>query len=61
MALPPLHAFAAAIDRYNLPGEPTAANLAGSAGTDTVPFHRPCSAYYAGGANEPKTWLADLQ
>jgi len=39
----------AAIDRYLLPAGPTAANL-----PDTVPFHRPCSAYCAGSANNSK-------
>ena len=55
-------AAAAAVDRYHLPAGPTAANLqqpgllpwahAGTdSRTDTVPFDRPCSAYYAGSAN----------
>jgi len=44
----------AAIDRYRLPAGPVAANPrhAAAAGewdrrTDTVPFHRPCCAYYS--------------
>ena len=48
----------AAYDRYLLPAGPTAANPshAAAAGewdrrTDTVPFHRPCAAYYTGSAN----------
>jgi len=51
----------AAIDRYLLPAGPTAANLphAAAAGewdrrTGTVPFHRPCAAYYTGSANNSK-------
>ena len=55
-------AAAAAVDRYHLPAGPTAANLqqpglllwthAGTdRRTDTVPFDRPCSAYYARSAN----------
>ena len=48
----------AAIDRYLLLAVPTAGNQQqrSAAGewdrrqTDTVPLHRPCSAYYAGGA-----------
>ena len=53
-------AAAAAVDRYFLPAGPTAANLQQrvcccghmlgqtDGRTDTVPFHRPCSACYAG-------------
>ena len=53
----PSQAAAAAIDRYLLLAGPTAAGLLlwARAGTDrrtdTVPFHRPCSAYYADSAN----------
>ena len=61
---PHSHAAAAPIDRYLLPAGPSAANLQqrvccrGSVlgqtdrRTDTVPLHRPRSAYYAGSAND---------
>ena len=42
----------AAIDRYLLPAGPTAANPQTDRRTDTVLFHRPCSAYYVGSANK---------
>ena len=59
---PPSHAAAAAIDHL-LPAGRIAANPPHDAAaeewerqtdswTDTVPFHRPCSAYYAGSARE---------
>jgi len=59
----PLHSAAVRIDLYFLPAGPTAANpqqrlcccgpMQGQTDrrTDTVPFHRPCSAYYTGRAN----------
>jgi len=53
---PPL---SAAIDQYLLPAGPTAANPPHAAAvgkwdrqTDTIPFHRPCPAYYAGSDNK---------
>ena len=57
------HAAAATIDRYIRPAGPTAASLLGQSGTerrtdgqtnkqtDTVSYHKPCYAYYAGSAN----------
>jgi len=57
----PAFATTAAIDRYLLHAEPTAADLLlwAHAGkdrvgrqTDTVPFQRPCFTYYAGSDNK---------
>jgi len=50
-----LTAGRAAINRYHLAAGPTAANpqqRRAAAGTDARHLHAPCSAYYAGNANE---------
>ena len=72
---PHLPTTAAAIDRFLLPTGPTAANLQqrvcccgpmlgqtspADRRTDTVPFHRPCSTYYAYSANKSAFSLVTL-
>ena len=63
---------AATIDQYLLPTGPTAANLPHAAasdewyertdrGTDIVPFHRPCSAYYADSESKPEQGRKDAR